>query len=348
MGGGGPGAQGPPAQRHPGERRGRAGNRPPYPSQSIAAPIAASPRAAASGSSTRASPPRTLIAQRRATSGSAPRRGAPVRRAAARCAPRGRSAGRTGTTAPRLSRAPVHAQRAYAEHMMQPPPASPDRASPCSNAVQSIGPSRIVRAKIVCSAQRAKHLAGHVRAIADDAAVRRRAHLLCVPGRQTRPPCAQFAANAGDLRLLAAHRVGHALGIDEADAGHQAHPRAGERHRDGASGQVGDADRAGEIGHLPPALLLPIAPHASTRSSPRSSQSPTSARSVSAKRPSGTCSTPQWGLAPVADVAAGIQQERPEIAGAPVDADHGARPFRLSMRAMAERAVRALIQVERC
>ena len=206
----------------------------------------------------------------RAASNSAPRRGGPVRLAAAPRAPRGRSASRTGTTAP-----PSHSSQRFTHSARTPntwcshPPGSPDRPRPCSNAAQSDRPVAHRAGENRVLAQRAEHLAGHVGGIADDPPIPQ-ARPFAVGSRQADEaalrPTRRGCRRSGSPRCASCRaRLGRPHTRRRA-------PAAPARRRTAPRRCLGPAPATpigqGRYGISRQPSLLPTAPHASTRSSP--------------------------------------------------------------------------------
>ena len=113
------------------------------------------------------------------------------------------------------------------------------------------------------------------------------AHLLCVPGSTTQHALLAVIDAADDLRLLAAHDVGHAVRVARARAGHDRRARRWACARGRPTSAVSGAGH-GMYGASTHPWRLPIMPHA-MRGARSSRQSPSSRDSASSKRPSCTC-----------------------------------------------------------
>ena len=205
-----------------------------------------------------------------------------------------------------------------------PSPAEP-RATPRANAaavrLAAPGIRAAIRPRMLCASSTA--YSSPVMNVANSTRRPRStiAHLLCVPGSTARTRRSSSPNRADELRLLAAHDVGNARGVDASRAGHDRELAAGRR----ASAPV-------RTWRDPPGIrrtALRSSP-AGCRSSRRRSAVPSSSRqssssvsSAAAKRPSRSVPMPSGALRVVANSAGRIETIRARRRGTPVDRDQG-------------------------
>ena len=195
-------------------------------------------------------------ARRRRPGARAIRRSRAAGPTSAHCGSRGRSAGRTASpaTSPAASSpisASVRAPKTSCARLPGPRPRATPRANAAPTSPACV-PAVARRPRMLCCEQHAPHLAGHVRHEVDDAAALDARPFAVRAGQRAQHALVARADRAGDLRFLAAHHVGHAVGVARAHAGHDGEAAARNVHQ--AGDQVGQLRRALDVRRFDPAL----------------------------------------------------------------------------------------------
>src|SRR5260370_10233181 len=150
------------------------------------------------------------------------------------------------------------------------------------------------------------------------------ADILAVGTRQTHHGLrAEILDGTDDLRLLAAHHVGHAMRVLTTYSGHdESSPAAFPIDRAARPRDSLEVDRTGEIRHLFPALTAPD--HAAHKDRAGFLVEPgTGFLGEDIGKPAGLDGqNPARGGAPIEDPSLGVEAVGAESAGAPIDPDH--------------------------